>query len=81
MVKYEGYIEKQKKEALEFQKWEAIKLPDDLDYLHMDGLALEARQKLHDIHPRTLSQASRISGVNPADIAILLMMIKRRENL
>mgnify|MGYP002516225662 FL=1 len=81
MVKYEGYIEKQKKEALELQKWEAIKLPEDLDYLHMDGLALEARQKLHDIHPRTLSQASRISGVNPADIAILLMMIKRRENL
>lgn len=74
-------ILKSKKRSPRIPKWEAIKLPDDLDYLHMDGLALEARQKLHDIHPRTLSQASRISGVNPADIAILLMVIKRRENL
>ncbi len=80
MIKYEGYIEKQQKTALELQKWEELALPDDFDYLHMDGLALEARQKLDMIRPANIGQASRISGVNPADISILLMMIKRRKN-
>lgn len=79
MVKYEGYIEKQKKAAKEFQKWEQVSLPQDLDYLHFDGLALEARQKLNEVRPLTLGQASRISGVNPADISILLLYIRRRE--
>lgn len=79
MIKYEGYIEKQKKAAQEFQKWEQVTLPPHLDYLHFDGLALEARQKLDEVRPLTLGQASRISGVNPADIAILLLYIRRRE--
>ncbi len=80
MVKYEGYIAKQQKAAQDLQKWEQLKLPKDIDYLHMDGLALEARQKLDLVRPSSLGQASRISGVNPADISILLMILKRRND-
>lgn len=77
IVKYEGYIEKQKKEAEKLAKFEKILLPNDIDYLNMNGLALEARQKLDKIRPLSIGQASRISGVNPADISILLMNLKR----
>lgn len=77
MVKYEGYIDKQKKEAEHLVKLEETRLPVDLDYLNMEGLRLEARQKLSNVKPLTLGQASRISGVNPADISVLLMNIKR----
>ena len=77
MVKYEGYIDKQKKEAEHLAKLEETRLPCDLDYLNMEGLRLEARQKLSNVKPLTLGQASRISGVNPADISVLLMNIKR----
>ncbi len=79
MVKYEGYIEKQIKEAEEAKKWEEELIPNDFDYINMDGLALEARQKFNEIKPRTVGQASRISGVNPSDISILLFNIKRRK--
>ncbi|MFA7192631.1 MAG: tRNA uridine-5-carboxymethylaminomethyl(34) synthesis enzyme MnmG [Bacilli bacterium] len=79
MVKYEGYIANQIKEAKNMAKLDEVKLPPGIDYLKMDGLALEARSKLAKIGPRTIGQASRISGVNPADIAILLMNIKRRD--
>lgn len=77
MVKYEGYIEKQKKEALRLAKLDEMKLSPDIDYLHMDGLALEARQKLDKIKPLSIGQASRISGVNPADISMLILNIKK----
>lgn len=70
-VRYAGYIEKAKRDVERMKKLEDRRLPDDLDYLHMDNLALEARQKLDSIRPRTLGQASRISGINPSDIAIL----------
>ena len=79
MVKYEGYIEKQIREAKEAVRWEEELIPEDMDFLNMDGLALEARQKFNDIRPRTVGQASRISGVNPSDISILLFNIKRRK--
>ena len=61
-------------------KLEEVKIPRGLDYLNMDGLALEARSKLQEVDPLTIGQASRISGVNPADIAQLLMHIKRGGN-
>ena len=77
MVKYEGYIEKQKKEAERLAKLEEMKLSPNIDYLHMDGLALEARQKLDKIKPLSIGQASRISGVNPADISMLILNIKK----
>jgi tRNA uridine 5-carboxymethylaminomethyl modification enzyme len=76
MVKYEGYITKEKKEAEHLLKLEEVKIPSDIDYINMEGLRLEARQKLNNIRPLTISQASRISGVNPADISVLLMHIK-----
>lgn len=78
MVKYEGYIAKQEKEAKSFAKFENILLPESLDYLHLDGLALEARQKLQKIRPRTVGQASRVGGVNPSDISVLVLTLKRR---
>lgn len=77
MVKYEGYIEKQRKEALHLARLEEMKIPADIDYIHMDGLALEARQKLDKIRPLSIGQASRISGVNPADISMLILNIKK----
>ena len=75
-VKYAGYIEKAKRDARHLQAMESRVLPLDLDYLHMDNLRLEARQKLDQIRPRTLGQASRISGINPSDIAILSLFVK-----
>ena len=76
-VKYEGYINKAKREADRMLKMDSIKLPDDIDYLHVDNLALEARQKLNKIKPYTLGQASRISGINPSDIQVLAIYIKQ----
>ena len=78
IAKYEGYIIKQIKEAEGMAKLDAMKIPDDFDFLNMDGLALEARSKLNKVRPLTIGQASRISGVNPADISILILNIKRK---
>ena len=75
-TKYAGYINKAKRDAKHLQQMEKMKLPLDLDYEHMDNLSLEARQKLSDVRPHTLGQASRISGINPSDIAILAMRVK-----
>ena len=77
MIKYEGYIEAQKREVLKFRKLENIKLSKDLNYFEMDGLALEARQKLDLIKPTSIGQASRISGVNPSDINFLVLYLKK----
>ena len=78
IAKYEGYIVKQIKEAEGMAKLDAMKIPENIDFLNMDGLALEARSKLNTIRPLTIGQASRISGVNPADISILILNIKRK---
>ena len=75
-VKYAGYIDKAKRDARHLQAMDQKKLPEGLDYLHMDNLRLEARQKLDQIRPSTLGQASRISGINPSDIAILSLCVK-----
>ena len=76
-VKYRGYIEKQLRQVAEMRQLEEKPLPPDLDYLHMEGLRLEARQKLDRIRPLNVGQASRISGVSPADIAVLLVAIQK----
>ena len=78
-IKYEGYITKAKREAERMLKMDNIKLPSDIDYLHVDNLALEARQKLDKIKPHSLGQASRISGINPSDIQVLAIYIKQRK--
>ena len=78
ITKYEGYIVKQIKEAEGMAKLDMMKIPEGIDYLHMDGLALEARSKLNKVQPLTIGQASRISGVNPADISILILNIKKK---
>jgi tRNA uridine 5-carboxymethylaminomethyl modification enzyme len=76
-VKYEGYIKRELSEANSFAKFESYEIPDGIDYINMHGLALEARQKLDKIRPRTVGQAGRISGINPADISILILNLKR----
>ncbi len=80
-AKYEGYIAKEEKAAKNFSKEEAMILRPDLDYIHMDGLRLEARQKLDKYRPANLGQASRIPGVNPADITILALYLKKEKRL
>lgn len=78
--KYEGYITKAKKEAEKMIKLGKKQIPDNIDYSKVDNLATEARQKLEKIRPRTIDQATRISGVNPSDIAILMVYLKRFYN-
>ena len=78
ICKYEGYIAKQIREAENRRKLEEMKIPDDFDYLNMDGLRLEARQKLDKIRPLTIGQASRVSGVNPSDVSILILNVRRK---
>ena len=78
-VKYEGYINKARREADRMLKMDNIKLPADIDYLYVDNLALEARQKLDKIKPLSLGQASRISGINPSDIQVLAIYIKQKK--
>lgn len=75
-IKYEGYINRQMSQATQFSKLENKKLPDGIDYMSIDGLRLEARQKLDKVRPLSLGQASRISGVSPADIAVLMVYLK-----
>ena len=78
--KYEGYIIKAKKEAEKMIKLGKKQIPEEIDYEKVDNLATEARQKLEKIRPRTIDQATRISGVNPSDIAILMVYLKRFYN-
>ena len=80
-IKYEGYIDEQRREANKIRKLEEVKLNLNSDYLHMEGLRLEARQKLNQIQPKTIGQASRISGVNPSDISVLILNLKRDKKI
>ncbi len=77
LVKYEGYIARQMKQVEQFKKLEAKKLPEDIDYNAIDGLRIEARQKLIALSPTSIGQASRISGVSPADISVLLVYLEQ----
>ena len=74
-VKYEGYIKRQLAEVRRSERLEGYVLPADLDYSEVRGLRIEARQKLDKMRPMTLGQASRISGVSPADISVLLIRL------
>ena len=75
-VKYEGYIQRQLRQAAEFEKLERRALPEDMDYSAIQGLRLEAREKLSDVRPLNLGQAGRISGVSPADVAALMIWLQ-----
>ena len=77
-IKYAGYLTRQEKQVEEFKKEEARLLPDDLDYAAIPGLRLEAREKLAAIRPVSIGQAGRISGVSPADIAVLLIYLEQK---
>ncbi|MCS7152206.1 MAG: tRNA uridine-5-carboxymethylaminomethyl(34) synthesis enzyme MnmG, partial [Endomicrobia bacterium] len=76
-IKYSGYIEKQIHQAQQLKKLENKKIPDDIDYEKIPGLLKEAKIKLSQIKPKTIGQASRISGVTPADVSILLVYLKK----
>ena len=80
MIKYEGYIKKSKEEALKQAQYENINLSDTIDYNKVPNLALEAREKLNKIKPNSIGQAMRISGVNPSDISVLMIYLKRGKN-
>ena len=77
-IKYAGYLARQEKQVEEFRQAESRQLPPDTDYNAIAGLRLEARQKLSEIRPMSIGQASRISGVSPADIAVLLIYLEQR---
>ena len=79
-IKYEGYITKTKREAEKMLKNEEKQIPDDIDYDKIKNLATEARQKLSSIRPTSIGQAMRISGVNPADISILMVYLRKNYN-
>ena len=77
-VKYEGYIKLQLEQVKKFKKLETKMLPEDMDYKNLKGISLEARQKLDKFRPISIGQASRISGVSPADISVLLIYLEQR---
>jgi tRNA uridine 5-carboxymethylaminomethyl modification enzyme len=76
-AKYQGYIERQKEEVARMAQQENLPIPADLDYMQLNGLSIEVRQRLSEARPQTVGQASRIPGVTPAAIAVLLVHLKR----
>ena len=79
-IKYEGYIEKARRQAERLKDMEDRKLGTDFNYDEVEHLSLEGRQKLKEYKPETLGQASRISGVDPADISVLAVTLKHRKD-
>ena len=79
-IKYEGYIERQLRQVEQFKKMEKKHIPDNIDYDDVSSLRLEARQKLKSFHPVSVGQASRISGVSPADISVLLVYLEQKSS-
>ena len=77
-IKYEGYIKMQKVQVENFKKLENKKLPQEIDYNTVNGISLEAKQKLNKFKPTSVGQASRISGISPADIGVLLVFMEQR---
>ena len=76
-IKYKGYIEREKFIAEKLHRLESIRIPEDFDFFSMNSLTIEARQKLNRIRPKTIGQASRIPGVSPADVNVLLVKFGR----
>ena len=79
-IKYEGYIKLQEEQVKKFKKLETKILPEDIDYETLKGISLEARQKLNKFKPRSIGQASRISGVSPADVSVLLVYLQQKNS-
>ncbi|MDD2446044.1 MAG: FAD-dependent oxidoreductase, partial [Clostridia bacterium] len=77
-IRYEGYLKQQERDIKEMLKQEASKIPEGIEYGALKGLSLEAREKLEKIKPQTIAQASRISGISPADISILIIYLKMK---
>jgi tRNA uridine 5-carboxymethylaminomethyl modification enzyme len=77
LLKYEGYLEKEKQLADKINRLEDIKIMDDFDYANIQSMSKEAREKLHKQKPKTLGQASRISGISPADVSVLMIHLGR----
>ena len=80
-IKYEGYISKQMRQIKQFKRMENKKMPEDIDYNNINGLRIEARQKLSSILPESIGQASRISGVSPSDVNVLLVYLEQQKRL
>ncbi|MEC9488737.1 MAG: tRNA uridine-5-carboxymethylaminomethyl(34) synthesis enzyme MnmG [Halanaerobium sp.] len=78
-IKYDGYIDRQLQQVERFRKFEEKKIPEDIDYQKLDNLRKEAREKLEKVKPLSLGQASRISGVSPADISVLMIYLEQRQ--
>ena len=76
-IKYKGYIEREKQNAEKLHRLEAVLIPEGFDFMQMQSLTIEARQKLTRIQPKTIGQASRIPGVSPADVNVLLIKFGR----
>jgi len=76
-IKYEGYFKRQQEQAVKFKKMEGKLIPDHFDYDKIGSLSNESREKLKHIKPRSIGQASRIAGVSPADISVLLISLKK----
>jgi len=77
IIKYSGYVNRQETEVVRQKKMADKEIPNSFDYLNVPSLRIEAKQKLTKIKPRTIGQASRISGVSPADISLLLVWLKK----
>jgi tRNA uridine 5-carboxymethylaminomethyl modification enzyme len=78
-LKYEGYIDRERRSIERLKRFEALRIPVRFDYQAIDALSRESREKLALVRPRTLGQASRISGVRPADISVLLVQLRARQ--
>jgi tRNA uridine 5-carboxymethylaminomethyl modification enzyme len=78
-AKYSGYIERQQREIEKHAKQESLRLPDDIDYANVTGLSNEARQRLQKARPQTLGQASRLEGMTPSAVSLLLIHMKKRQ--
>ncbi len=75
-LKYEGYIKRQKEEVERFKRFEMLHIPNDVDYTNIKSLSTEGREKLAKIQPASIGQASRINGVTPADISVLMVYLR-----
>ena len=77
-IKYKGYIDRQRRQVVQFEKAESKKIPENIDYDSVMSLRIEARQKLKEFRPANIGQASRIAGVSPADISVLMVYLKQK---
>jgi tRNA uridine 5-carboxymethylaminomethyl modification enzyme len=78
-IGYRGYIEREERHLMRLREQDQIRIPDDIDYFVVPGLRAEAAQKLASLRPRTLGQASRMDGVNPADVSVLMVRLEARK--